>query len=199
MKTRYTLIISIIITSFSLADTGGPYEGVPDIKQSESPPIFAIPSAKKPLDFYLKNIPELKFNEKLHEPESYNWKPIKGYHASFRLLGHVRGHQILELRYVNKNRIDLGLDQADILVILAKGQDNQPDSKLCSVIYYTSGGVTYNHTTKYLPEADKHAAVVITRHYSGNGGDREYIGIRGTENFKFERFNPYPPLKKPAK
>jgi len=68
-----------------------------------------------------------------------------------------------------------------------------------SLLHFTSSktrlgschsGVTYNHTAKYLRDGDKYGAVVVTRHYSGNGIHREQVGIRGTEGFDFERFDP---------
>ena len=184
------IFATILAVSFAHADTGGPYEGVPDIRENERPPVFSIPNTKKPLDFYLRHMPRLAWNKDLNEPNSYTWAPIEGYHASFRSLGHVRGHLILELRYTSRERIAQGLDYADMFVLLAKGQDTQTDANLCRAIYYTSGGVTYNHTAKYLRDGDKYGAVIITRHYSGNGAHRELVGIRGTEDFDFERFDP---------
>jgi len=186
-----TRIIATILTAgFAHADSGGPYEGVPDVRDQERPPVFAIPNSKKPLDFYLQHMPRLAWNKDLNEPDSYTWIPIDRYHASFRHLGHVRGYRIVELRYISRERIAQGLDYADMLVLLAKGHDTQADANLCRAIYFTSGGVTYNHTAEYLRDGHKYGAVVVTRHYSGNGAHRGLVGIRGTEDFDFERFDP---------
>jgi hypothetical protein len=190
MKPFSLITIIALITVFAYADSGGPYEGVPDIKKNEDLPIFKIPPTKKELSFYLNNMPMLQWNKKHHEPESYNWKKIDGYYASFRLLGHVRGRRLFELRYVSDKRIAQAIDHADILIILAKGFDNDKDSNLLTPIYYTSGGVVYDHTAQYIPKAHKHGAIQVTRHYAGNGAHREDIYIRGTEDFGYERFSP---------
>ncbi|MFT5188096.1 MAG: hypothetical protein ACI957_001115 [Verrucomicrobiales bacterium] len=190
MRFLLPFVVSMIAVGLGHADSGGPYEGVPDMQETERPPVFKIPSAKKPLEFYLKHMPRLAWNKEHSEPDSYTWEPIDGYHASFRILGHVRGHRILELRYISRERIAQGLDYADILMLLAKGQDTEPDENLCRAIYFTSGGVTYNHTAEYLQKGDKYGAVVVTRHYSGSGAHRDLVGIRGTEGFEFERFDP---------
>jgi len=188
-------------TSNHRAGTGGPYEGVPYIREREGPPVFRIPDIKKPLEFYLQHMPSLTWNKDIHEPDSYKWVPIAGYHASFRSLGYARGQNILELRYVSKKLISQGVDYSDILVLLARDasgegsriprsgdHDTQMTPKLCRAIYYSSGGATYNHTSKYHRDGHKYGAVVVTRHYTGNGVHRQSIGIRGTEDFEFERF-----------
>jgi hypothetical protein len=152
--------------------------------------VFKITTTKEPLEYYLSHMPRLAWNKKLNEPDSFTWEPIAECYATFRSLGYVRGHLILELRYVSRERIAQGKDLADVLMLLAKGEDIQPDANLCRAIYFTTGGVTYNHTAKYLPNGDKFGAVVVTRHYSGNGGHLGLVGIRGTEEFGFERFDP---------
>lgn len=92
-------------------------------------------------------------------------------HASFRILERVRGCQILELRSISQERISQGLDYADVLVLLAKGQDSNGDASLCSAIYYTSGGAGYNHTVEYLRDGHKYGAVrSFVSVLSGNSG-----------------------------
>jgi hypothetical protein len=120
MKPFSLITIIALITIFAHADSGGPYEGVPDIKKNEELPTFQIPSIKKELRFYLNNMPVLQWNKKHNEPESYNWKKIDGYYASFRLLGYVRGRTLFELRYVSDKRIAQAIDHADILIILVE-------------------------------------------------------------------------------
>ena len=127
----FTRIIATILTvGFAHADSGGPYEGVPDLRDKEPITVFEIPNTKNPLDYYLRHMPHLNWNKDLNEPDSYSWVPINGYHASFRTLGHVRGHLILEIRYSSRERIAQGLDYADMLVLLAKGEDAQADANL---------------------------------------------------------------------
>ena len=173
----------------ALADSGGPFVGVPDLKPAETPPTFAIPNEAKPLRFFLANIPNLRFNKTLAEPDSYDWQPCTEHHASVTSLGPVSGHEVLCIRYTSNRRLDQGLDYADTLLLLARGQDTGPAPTLCSPIFYTSTGTSvYNHTAAYYP-AERTGAVVVTRYYDGTGAFRDHIYIRGGEH-GFQRFTP---------
>lgn len=184
------LLVVLSVCSFARADSGGPYQGVPDLAPGEKRPVFATPGERHALGFYLSHFPHLEWEEESGEPAGYGWKSIEGYHASVRSLGYVRGHLVLEVRYTSDERIAQGLDHADVLLLLAKGPDTEPDSHLCKVIFYTSGGTAYNHIAEYTPKLHKYGAVLVTRYYSGSGAHRAVIGIRGTEAFGFERFSP---------
>ncbi len=174
------------------ADTGGPYEAVPDLKEGEGPPVFQIPFSNEPLRFYLNHIPELRWNGKLHEPDSYTWVEIGGYHASFRVLGHVRGRRLYEVRYVSAARLEQGWDFADAIIILAKEFDAQPGENLFKPVYFVTGGPSiYDRRAEFIANGDKYGAVAITSHWSGTGPGRwSSILIRGTEEFEYERFTP---------
>lgn len=178
----------------SLADSGGPYEGVPDCKEEEKPPVFQIPKTKEPLRYYLKHIPKLKWNQELSEPDSYTWDKIVTYHASFRVLGHVRGRELYEVRYVSDSRIDQGLDFADTILILARGFDTGSDQQLLEVIYYSSGAGSFDRRAEHFPEGDKYGAVKITDWWSGTGPGRwRSVYLKGTEDFAYQRFTPDQP------
>jgi len=180
------------IACFAHADSGGPYEAVPDLNENEKPPIFQIPASKEPLRYYLKHMPKLNLNLKLNEPDSYAWDKISGYHPSFRVLGHVRGRELYEVRYVSDSRIDQGLDYADAIVILARGFDTKPDEKnRLEAIYFSTGGTSFDRRAEYLLKGDKYGAVKITDWWSGTGPGRwRSVYIRGTEEYTYERFLP---------
>ena len=189
---KLSIVFQFILgtTFMSYADSGGPYEGVPDLEEGRIPIIFRNPDTNKALSYYLSNIPQLIWDNKLGEPVTYSWASIKGYHASFRLLGHVRGRRLYEVRYVSDKRIAQGLDYTSAILILAKAFDSSEGKEKLTPVYYTSGGVVYNHTAEYLPKADKHGAIVVRTHYSGNGNQVSETYIRGTEDFNYERFTP---------
>ena len=189
-KLSSVLLLLAYLTCIAHSDSGGPYHGVPDIKAGDRPIVFRNPNTQKSLSYYLSNIPKLKWDAKVGEPVSYSWTPIKGYHASFRVLGHVSGRQLYEVRYVSDKRISQGLDYTSAIVILARGFDTAKDKSLLTPIYYTSGGSVYNHTVEYLPKGHKYGAIAIKTHYSGNGNHISEIYIRGTEGFSYERFSP---------
>lgn len=188
-------IISLIAISLlrapAFADSGGPYEAVPDVRQDELPPIFTIPSTKESLRYYLQHMPELTWNRKLNEPDSYTWTEIHGFHASFRVLGHIRGREVYEVRYVSDSRIEQGLDYADAILILARGFDTGADKNRLEPIYFSTGGASYDRRAQYFPDGDKYGAVKITDSWSGTGpGRSRSVFIRGTEDFRYERFTP---------
>ncbi|MCB1204717.1 MAG: hypothetical protein KDN18_10700 [Verrucomicrobiae bacterium] len=192
---RSLSIVSLLFCfTTAIADSGGPYVGVPDLKPSEAPPTFAIPNESKPLKFFLTNIPELRWNKQLNEPDSYTWKACTEHHASITSLGHVGGHQVLCVRYISNRRLDQGLDYADMLLLLARSHDTGPAPTLCSPIFYTSTSASvYNHTAADYP-AERAGAVVVTRYYDGTGAFRDHIYIRAAEQ-GFERFTPEEPTK----
>jgi hypothetical protein len=191
MHLRFVFILALLIGTLARADSGGPYEGVPDLRQDESPPIFRIPATKEPLRFYIQHIPKMRVNAALSEPDSYSWEKIGGHHASFRVLGHVRGREFYEVRYVSQERIDQGLDFADTIIILARGVDSGPDESKLEVIYFSTGGPSYDRRATYLPKGDKYGAVKITDWWSGTGPGRwRNVYLRGTEDFKYESFTP---------
>jgi hypothetical protein len=184
--------IAVLLTgALALADSGGPYEAVPDLKKDEQPPVFSIPACKEPLRYFLQHKPELNTNRKLNEPDSYAWTAIKGCHASFRVLGHVRGREVYEVRYVSESRIDQGLDFADAILILARGFDAGPDQARFEPIYFSTGGTSDDRRAEYLPGGDKYGSVKVTDSWSGTGPGRwRSVFLRGTEDFRFERFTP---------
>lgn len=187
----FGFIIASLFGALALADSGGPYEAVPDMRQGDGPPIFAIPAKKEGLRFYLQNIPKLTLNPKLNEPDSYIWTEIRGFHASFRVLGYVRGRRIYEVRYVSDSRIEQGLDYADAILILARGFDTGADNNRFEPIYFSTGDASYDRRAEYLPEGDKYGAVQITDSWNGTGpGRSRRVYIRGTEDFRYERYTP---------
>jgi hypothetical protein len=183
-----------LIGTLAFADSGGPCEAVPDVRRDEQPPIFRIPPSKEPLRYFLQHMPKLNLNRKLNEPDSYSWTKLNGCHASFRVLGHVRGREVYEVRYVDDSRIDQGLDYADAILILARGSDTGPDKARLEPIYFSTGGTSYDRRAEYLPDGDKYGAVKVTDWWSGSGPGRwRSVFIRGTEDFRFERFAPDKP------
>lgn len=186
---RSLSVVSLLFCfSTAIADSGGPYVGVPDLKPSEAPPTFATPAEARPLRFYLTHIPQPRWNKQLNEPDSYNWQPCKGYYATVASLGQISGRQILCVRYISDRRIEQSLDYADTLLLLARQYDSEP-GRLCSPIFYTSGGPSvYNHTAAAYP-AERAGAVGVTRYLDGTGAFRDFIYIRGGEH-GFQRFTP---------
>jgi hypothetical protein len=197
---RTILFIATCLSgALAFADSGGPYEAVPDVRKDEQPPIFSIPASKEPLRYFLQHMPKLNLNRKLNEPDSYTWTEIIGCHASFRVLGHVRGREVYEIRYVSDSRIDQGLDYADAILILARGLDTGPDKARFEPIYFSTGGPSYDRRAEHLQDGDKHGAVKITDWWSGTGPERlRSVFLRGTEDFKFERFRPDKPKAEQA-
>jgi hypothetical protein len=184
-------LAATLLSPLAFADSGGPYEGVPDIRKGEQPPIFSIPASKEPLRYFLQHMPKLNLNRSLNEPDSYTWTEISGCHASFRVLGHIRGREVYEVRYVSDSRLDQGLDYADAILILDRGFDTSPEKALLEPIYFSTGGTSYNRRAEYVPDADKYGAVKVTDWWSGTGPGRwRDVFIRGTEDFRFERFTP---------
>ncbi|QIF01407.1 hypothetical protein [Roseimicrobium sp. ORNL1] len=191
MKLLIALVLTACFACVARADSDGPYEAVPDLRKGEEPPIFQIPSSKEPLRFYLSHIPLLKVNPKFHEPDSYTWEKLNGHHASFRVLGHVRGRELYEVRYVSDERVKQGLDYAEAVIILARGGDTGADRSLFEPVYFTSGGIPYDRRADYVEDGDKYGAVKVTVYWSGTGPGRwRSVFIRGTEEFKYERFEP---------
>ncbi|MGL4398342.1 MAG: hypothetical protein ACRCXD_00615 [Luteolibacter sp.] len=186
------LYIAVCLSgTLALADSGGPYEAVPDARQAEHSPIFSIPASKEPLRYFLRHMPKLNVNRKLNESDSYTWAEISGWYASFRVLGHVRGREVYEVRYVSDSRIEQGLDFADAILILARGFDTGPDSMRFEPIYFSTGGISYDRRAEHVLDGDKYGAVKVTDFWSGTGlGRWRSVFLRGTEDFKFERFTP---------
>ena len=185
------VIAGTLLGAHAFADSGGPYDAVPDIRKDEHPPIFSIPACKEPLRYFLQHMPKLNLNQTLNEPNSYSWTEISGCHASFRVLGHVRGREVYEVRYVSDERLEQGLDYADAILILARGFDTSPDKARLEPIYFSTGGTSYDRRAEYLPDGDKFGAVKVTDRWSGTGPGRwRDVFIRGTEDFRFERFTP---------
>jgi len=191
LKIFLTILAVLAITGNAFSDSGGPYEAVPDLRENESPPTFAIPPIDEPLYFYLRRMPELKWNKKLNEPDSITWAPINGYHASFRELGHVSGRRLVEVRYVSDQRLEQGVDFADSIIILARGFDSKPDSSKFMPIYYLSGGTSYDRRAEHLGDDHKYGAIKITEWWSGTGPGRwRSVFIGGTEKSEYKRFTP---------
>ncbi len=191
MKSSTTLTFALGFSCVVHADSGGPYEAVPDLEEGGSPPVFQIPLLNEPLRFYLNHIPQFRWSRESGEPDSYAWSEIGGYHASFRMLGHVRGRLLYEVRYVSSERLEQGMDYAETILILAKGFDTQPGSNLFKPVYFTSGGIFYDRRAEFIEDGDKYGAVAITSHWNGTGPGRwNSIFIRGTEEFEYERFTP---------
>ena len=187
----FLVIAFTFLGANAFADSGGPYEAVPDIKKDEYPPIFSIPASKEPLRYFLQHMPELNWNKTINEPDSYSWTKITGCHASFRVLGQVHGREVYEVRYVSDARLEQGLDYADAILILARGADTSPDKERLEPIYFSTGGTSYDRRAEYLPDGDKFGAVKVTDSWSGTGPGRwRDVFIRGTEDFRFERFTP---------
>ena len=180
------LLVLLLCVTRVFADSGGPYEAVPDLRPSEAPPTFAIPRESQPLSFYLSHVPALRWNKQLQEPDSYTWQPCTEYHASVLSLGHVSGSEIFCVRYTSQQRIAQGHAFADSLLLLARASD----SPQCSPIYFTTGGVVYDHAAK-ASSVERAGAIEITRYYEGSGHHRTVIYIRGGSN-GFERFTPTP-------
>ena len=69
---KFLTPIAIIVGAVSIghADSGGRYEGVPDLKENEKPPVFQIPATKEPLRYYLQHKPKLNLNREFNEPDS---------------------------------------------------------------------------------------------------------------------------------
>lgn len=108
-----------------------------------------------------------------------------------RVLGHVRGRRLYELRYVGDERLQQGLDYADSIVILGLGERGDDKGKL-EAIYFTTAtnGTAYDLRAEYTPNGDKYGAITVSREYSGTSPFTDRIGIRGTDDFGFERFKP---------
>lgn len=196
-KTFFSFVALLLFGATAFANSGGPYEAVPDLRKDEQPPIFQIPASKEPLRYFLQNMPKLNRNKKLNEPDSYSWTRINGYYASFRVLGHVRGRRVYEVRYVSDSRIEQGLDYADAILILARVFDSSPDKGRLEPIYFSTGGISYDRRAEHLPQGDKYGALKVTEEWAGTGSGRwRSVFIRGTEDFKYERFTPDEPKAK---
>ena len=187
----FALTLLIATTAVARADTNGPYEGVPDLKGGENPMVFSIPKSTESLRFYVSHMPQLVYKPKSFDAESYKWVDIAGCYATFRVLGHVRGRRLYELRYVGDDQLRQGLDYAESIVILGLVERGENEGKL-EAIYFTTAtnGTAYDLRAEYAPSGDTYGAIVVAREYSGTSPFTDRIGIRGTEDFGFERFNP---------
>jgi hypothetical protein len=189
MKRALRIAAFVSCVGSAVADSGGPYVAVPDLKPAEVPPVFAIPEESKPLRFFLTHMPRLRWNPKLNEPDSYDREPCAGYYATVASLGQTTGGVILTIRYISDRRIEQGLDYADALLLVARGPHSDPERHLFSPIFYTSAGpsVSDHRAEFYGPE--RRGAVHVRRELSGTGGFVDHIYLRRGEH-GFERFTP---------
>ena len=189
MRRALVATVFLFCNGSALADSGGPYVGVPDLKPSEVAPVFAILDESKPLRFFLTHMPRLRWNPKLNEPDSYDWEPCADYYATVAPLGHTTGGLIFAIRYISDRRIEQGLDYADALLLVARRPDSDSERHLFSPIFYTSGGPSvFDHRAEYYA-AERTGAVHVRRELSGTGGFVDHIYVRHGEH-GFERFTP---------
>jgi hypothetical protein len=192
----YRLILTTALVGFlSLplnADSGGPYVAVPDATATERGPVFQIPHSERPLRHYLTHMPKLEWNPRINEPDTFTWVPLSGCHASVNSLGQVGGHEILCIRYISDLRLDQGLDHAETILILARGEQSDSSPVSCVPIFLSSGGPdVYNLTAQASPREGEglDGAIKITGYISGTGGFRNETHLRFQDG-KFIRFTP---------
>jgi hypothetical protein len=181
------LLVTAIFGASALlanADSGGPYEFIPDLSQSDRPPVNQIPSAIHPLEFYLTHFPDLIWDKAIGEPTTFEWKDINGYYAVPVDCGYIPYTRVVAVRYVSKDRLNQGLLHADAILILgARSEDNsyQP-------IYFTLGGPSvYNHRVEVVDGDEQR--IRVFRDLSGTGGFTEQIviSVANDRSFKTER------------
>lgn len=179
MKNFLIPLVLVLILSFARADSGGPYEFVPDLAADEKPPLCAIPSATHPLDFYLKNIPELQWDRdrKVNEPVTFTWTPVVNYHAAPSDPGPLPYAKVVVIRYISHARLKQGSLQAEAVLILASrnsGRDYTP-------VFFTTGGASVENHRVTLTEGTEDS-LSIFRDLSGTGGFVEEVRLRVTES-----------------
>ena len=172
MKTLLTIASSIWV-SMAMADTGGPYQFVPDLSDKEVSPILPIPKEAHLLTYFVTHLPTPKWEGNEAEPSSLEWKPLGDYTASVSEIGYVGGYRIFSIRYISKERLERGTTQADrILVVARLGRETK-----CTPVYFTTGGAsTYNHKAK-LRTTGKSILLEVSRYHSGSGAHVETIYI----------------------
>jgi len=101
------------------------------------------------------------------------WKPLGDYNASVTEVGYLGGYQIFSIRYISKERLELGTTQADRILIVAR-LGRKPE---CKPVYFTTGGAsTYDHKVK-LATSGKSIYLEVSRHLSGTGAFVEKVYI----------------------
>lgn len=173
MKTLSAVLASLLLVS-AQADTGGPYEFVPDLAKDEKPPVLAIPNKSHLLTHYLAVLPKPKWEDGSPEPSSLIWGRLSDHHASISSIGYVGGYKLFSIRYTPKQKLEAGIDHADRILIVAR-LGNEPK---CFPVYFSTGGAsTYDHKAR-LGTAGKSINLEIARYHSGSGAhvDRVYLG-----------------------
>ena len=186
MKHFAFALVLLLITPLALADTGGPYEFVPDLADDEVSPVLPIPDESRPLTYYLNHLPTPKWEAGHPEPSFLEWAEMDNHHASVSTLDYVSGHLIYAIRYVKIEKLERGINQADRILIVARNQDNSE----VRPVYFVNAPEDryYDHEAEYLQDEPR-GGVGVSLYVSGNGGHVVRVYIRGAEE-GFERFTP---------
>ena len=157
----------------TLADSGGPYEFVPDLRESEkqvTPVVRAIPDYAAPLDFYVAWEPELVIDPQTQEPTTFRWKPQVGGTANVERL--EPGGTTFAIRYIPGSQLEKGTAFAHGLLLVHADKEGQ-----FHPVYYTCAGVIEDLTATCVSSEQGERAYEIVRRYSGNGGFRDRIRL----------------------
>lgn len=183
------LLRCLLVLGFAgrlLADSGGPYEFVPDLRPEEHAPTNAIDSTlTKPLEFYATHIPVPHFKEGEMEPSSLEWRANEDFDPfpAMEDLGWLAGRQMVAVRYIPREEMGEGRSGRAIgILLLARSEGGY------SPVFFTTGGVTDDHTASDVVTFGGQDFVVLEVHYSGQGSLVEFIGIGlDPETEKFRR------------
>ena len=162
--------------SSSLCDSGGPFWfswSNSNGKIGE----WSIQDHSADLLFYVKNEPELIFEEGVFEPSEIGWKPREESQPILRYLGNLGRKRIYSVRYVKEETLKRGSMAAYGIVILWQGEENDQFRP----VYYVTGGATENFEATDVFSVGELTLIQLTTYYSGQGSHRNEIFLRAMD------------------
>jgi hypothetical protein len=164
MKTsRLALLLLCLLTCLCPADSGGPYEFVPDLKADERPPIRRMPEFSAKLPHYLEHEPELIWEKGAAEPTGFRWKRLEQTFATIQSADDW-GRMVYAVRYVPRANLENGSIACQGILILAR-----TEKEAYQPVYFTTGGVIDDHSIKPVRMIGSRSVLTVTTHYSGQG------------------------------
>lgn len=178
---RNTSLLLLIIPYLSWADSGGPYEYVPDPGEnitSAGAVVLPIPKHSAPLDFYTTHRPDLVHGPDNLEPTGFQW--VSGRAGSIEELD----YNVVAIRYLDGAKLKNGMVRAYGLLVVTGDSSGQ----FIPVYYLAAGAGTENITARSLRLGQSFTCYEVSDHISGTGGfvDNVYLTREGD---RFRRYN----------
>ena len=159
------------------ADSGGPYAFVPDLRADEFPPTVAIDgSFERPLDYFLSHRPLPRAEAGEAEPSRLDWEALPAdVLADLVRVGRLGPRRVYAVRLVPREPLALGSDPASAILIVSDVPGT--GSRRFRPVFFTTGGVTRDHTASGVLRAGDQAFMLVRRHYDGQGNHVDRIAL----------------------